>query len=127
MRADEDSNGSSRVATADPAQRARRLLAAHGRPEVADDELLSELLRLHEATVRDVGQRFIRLGDLSHQINNPLTSLLGRAQLLQLGAGEDEALRAGAEVVERSATRVAEHVRELAQQVRDGRKKLSGR
>jgi len=60
------------------------------------------------------------IGVLAHKINNPLTSLLGRAQMLLLGRETDPKTRKAAEVIEESAQRVAELVRELALVVRSG-------
>lgn len=61
------------------------------------------------------------LSRLAHKMNNPLTSLLGRAQLLQMGAEGDERVRQAAKVIEESAGRIAAHVRELANLVREAR------
>jgi signal transduction histidine kinase len=62
------------------------------------------------------------LGALSHQINNPLTALLGRAQILQSRPGTDPAVVKAAHVIEQSAQRVADLIRELAQVVKNGRR-----
>lgn len=57
---------------------------------------------------------FDEIGRLGHMINNPLTSLMGRAQMVRLKAsGEPQTVKA-MEVIEDSAKRVAAHVRELA-------------
>jgi len=61
------------------------------------------------------------LGVLSHKINNPLTSLMGRAQLLRRQAGADERVVKAAEVIEESARRIADYIRELAREVKAGR------
>lgn len=84
------------------------------RPTVAVDiELLGELLG--------------SLSRLCHKINNPLTSILGRAQMLQLkvkqGLG-DEKLRKSVQVIEESAKRVANLIQELANLVCQGRKEF---
>jgi len=65
------------------------------------------------------------LADLAHKINNPLTSLLGRAQILKLRLDTDPQLRKAADVVEESARRIADHVRELAGVVRDTRHEMA--
>jgi signal transduction histidine kinase len=70
-------------------------------------EKLSEILRA--------------LSVLSHKINNPLTSLLGRAQMLKAMAGTDPKVLKSAAVIEESATRIAELIRELARVVKEGR------
>jgi signal transduction histidine kinase len=61
------------------------------------------------------------LSVLSHKINNPLTALLGRAQILQVQKGNDPAVVKAAGVIEESSLRIAELIRELAQVVKDGR------
>jgi signal transduction histidine kinase len=53
------------------------------------------------------------MATLSHKINNPLTSLIGRAQLLRQRHGENEYVRHAAEVIEESSRRVADYIREL--------------
>jgi signal transduction histidine kinase len=58
---------------------------------------------------------------LSHKINNPLTALLGRAQILQVQKGNDPGVVKAAAVIEESSLRIAELIRELAQVVKDGR------
>ncbi len=61
------------------------------------------------------------LSVLSHKINNPLTALLGRAQLLTSRAGADPHLVKSAKVIEESALRIADLIRELATVVKEGR------
>jgi signal transduction histidine kinase len=61
------------------------------------------------------------LSVLSHKINNPLTALLGRAQILQVQKGSDPGVAKAATVIEESSLRIAELIRELAQVVKDGR------
>jgi signal transduction histidine kinase len=91
------------------------LLRAHALSDTASDR--ERLTRIADTLVT--------LADLSHKINNPLTSLLGRAQILKLRLDTDPAMRKAAEVVEESAKRIAEHVRELANVVRDTRNELA--
>ena len=67
------------------------------------------------------------LGMLSHKINNPLTSLLGRAQLLRVGRQTDSKVAKAAEVIEESAKRVADCIRELANVVSEGREQVACR
>jgi len=67
------------------------------------------------------------LGILSHKINNPLTSLLGRAQLLRVSGETDPKTRKAAEVIEESARRIAEYIRELANVVSDNRQEVARR
>jgi len=62
---------------------------------------------------------------LCHKINNPLTSLMGRAQMLQLQPNPaPEKILKATEVIEESARRVASVVQELAQVVCQGKEDL---
>ena len=62
---------------------------------------------------------------LCHNINNPLTSLLGRAQMLQLQPNPSpEKLVKATEVIEESARRVAAVVQELAHVVGQSKEDL---
>ncbi len=61
------------------------------------------------------------LSVLSHKINNPLTALLGRAQILQARKSDDPNIAKAAAVIEDASIRIADLIRELAQVVRDGR------
>ena len=62
---------------------------------------------------------------LCHKINNPLTSLMGRAQMLQMHSDpEPEKLVKATEVIEESARRVASVVQELAQVVGQSKEDL---
>lgn len=81
--------------------------------------LLARLARLDEL--------FAKLALLSHKINNPLTSLLGRAQMLQMNRGLDPPARKAVEVIAESANHVAEHMRELTNAVREGREQVGTR
>jgi anti-sigma regulatory factor (Ser/Thr protein kinase)/PAS domain-containing protein len=60
------------------------------------------------------------LSVLSHKINNPLTALLGRAQILQANRSGDPSVTKAAAVIEEASLRIAELIRELAQVVKDG-------
>ena len=53
-------------------------------------------------------------------IENPLTALLGRAQLLKMIGSEDEQVAKAVGVIEESARRIAVLIRELAQIVKAG-------
>jgi signal transduction histidine kinase len=61
------------------------------------------------------------LSVLSHKINNPLTALLGRAQILQSHKTSDPGVVKAAAVIEDASLRIADLIRELAQIVKDGR------
>jgi nitrogen-specific signal transduction histidine kinase len=73
-----------------------------------------------------LGELFTSLSRLCHQINNPLTSVMGRAQMLQMkvAPGGDEQLAKTAAVIEESAKRVAKLVQELANLVCQGKKEF---
>jgi PAS domain-containing protein len=61
------------------------------------------------------------LSVLSHKINNPLTALLGRAQILQAQKSGDPSVVKAAAVIEEASMRIADLIRELAQVVKNGR------
>jgi signal transduction histidine kinase len=61
------------------------------------------------------------LSVLSHKINNPLTALLGRAQILQAQKSGDPGVAKAAAVIEEASLRIADLIRELAQVVKEGR------
>lgn len=70
------------------------------------------------ADALEAGERTAELlaeiGGLCHQINNPLTSLMGRVQILRMKPGSDAAaVERALTVIEESARRVALHVQEL--------------
>jgi len=62
-----------------------------------------------------------QLADLSHKINNPLTSLLGRAQLLRQRGNTDPYVVHAAEVIEECSRRIADHLREISSLVKEHR------
>ena len=61
------------------------------------------------------------LAVLSHKINNPLTALLGRAQILRSRQGTDPHVVKASGVIEDASLRIAALIRELTEVVRDGR------
>jgi signal transduction histidine kinase len=95
------------------------------------DEVLSALEAELEARERrqieSIQEMMQALGSLSHKINNPLTSLLGRAQLLRVGEDTDPKTRRAAEVIEDSAKRIAGYIRELAGVISQGNEQAAGR
>jgi len=102
---------------------ARRDLSAEPESEVV---LLSDITererRVQERHRLEKSAELMRtLAVLSHKINNPLTSLLGRAQILQSKKSDDPHVCKAADVIEESARRIAEYIRELALVVREGR------
>jgi signal transduction histidine kinase len=74
-----------------------------------------------QVTVSDQDQIWDQLADLSHKINNPLTSLLGRAQLLRQRGNSDPYVTRAAEVIEECSRRIADHLREISALVKEHR------
>ena len=60
------------------------------------------------------------LSALCHKINNPLTTLLGRAHMLK-HLGKDLEVARAADAIERSSQRIAGYIGELAEVVKEGR------
>jgi len=74
-----------------------------------------------------LGELFASVARLCHKINNPLTSIMGRAQMLQMKVQQgdgDEKLGRSVEVIEESSKRVAALVQELANLICQGRKEF---
>jgi signal transduction histidine kinase len=69
---------------------------------------------------------FTDLSRVCHKINNPLTSLLGRAQMLamKLQRGDAEQTEKMVEVIQESSQRVASYIQEMARIVNRGREEL---
>ncbi len=113
-----------------PAGGARRTLLVCRRALRGDPE--SEVVLVTDVTQRNraieervriekLAEVLRTLSVLSHKINNPLTALLGRAQILQARKFEDEGVTKAAAVIEDASIRIADLIRELAQVVKDGR------
>ncbi len=83
----------------------------------------AEASDLHRDAER-LNQLFAELSRLCHKINNPLTSVLGRAQIMQLKMKNDPdlAMAKPVQVIEQSAKRVAVLVQELGNLVGTGRR-----
>lgn len=79
-----------------------------------------EIERRHEAD--RLADLLRTVGVLGHKINNPLTALLGRAQLLREKAAADPAVAKAARVIEESATRIADLIRQLGAVIKEGRR-----
>lgn len=108
---------------------ARRTLVVSRRPFAADPESEVALVTDVTARARDLEERvrleklaevLKTLSVLSHKINNPLTALLGRAQILQAQAASDPKVAKAAAVIEESSLRIADLIRELARVVKEG-------
>ena len=89
-------------------------------PSSADASIAAGLAEERRRAER-VAERMQTLAALSHKINNPLTALLGRAQLLKLQQGTDPSVCKAAEVIEASSRRIADYVQELALIVKEAR------
>ena len=92
--------------------------AAEQKVESLERELRERQQRLAET--------FARLSKLTHQINNPLTSLIGRAQLLPMMGSDEARTQKALKVIEESSRRVADLVRELAYVVKESRERELG-
>jgi len=93
-------------------------------------EILTDLDRgIPEGPQAGLENHFADLSRVCHKINNPLTSLLGRAQMLQIKLAKGDVEQTGkmVQVIEESAKRVAAYVQELAQVVGQGRDELLGK
>jgi len=89
----------------------RQAVALH-RLQAATDETAAS-----HACAGACGQRsefFAALRELCHRINNPLTTLIGRSQLLSMTAKDDPSLLKAAKAIGESSERIANYVRELA-------------
>jgi signal transduction histidine kinase len=77
-------------------------------------------------TWSEVEELLGRMSLLHHKINNPLTSLMGRAQMLpiKLRQGDTEQVAKAAEVIEESSRRLAALVLELARAVSEARERF---
>jgi len=76
------------------------------------------------AQLRQLEEIFLSLSELSHKINNPLTAVMGRAQLLRGYPDSGPRVAKTAEIIEESAGRIAELVREVARLVKSGREEV---
>jgi signal transduction histidine kinase len=99
----------------------RKTHALRTPPDVAELRRRAEQLeRLNEQLNQRLALVTKTLSVLSHKINNPLTVLLGRAQMLKQRV-EDLDVAKAAEVIEQSSKRIADYIRELAEVVKEGR------
>jgi signal transduction histidine kinase len=122
-----DGEGEVDVPVAGPARRtlmvARRAMSGDPGSEVVMLTDVTHRNRAIEERVRleKLAEVLRTLSVLSHKINNPLTALLGRAQILQtIGAGDPNVAKAAA-VIEDASQRIANLIRQLAQIVKEGR------
>jgi signal transduction histidine kinase len=114
------------LAAGTDAQRRVLVVARHaiddGTTVVLLGDVTAQMEQLEERhRIEKLAEVLRTLSVLSHKINNPLTALLGRAQLL--GAHRDlppDTARA-VEVIASSSLRIADLIRELATVVKEGR------
>src|SRR5262245_32714873 len=101
---------------------ARRAMSGDPGSEVVLMTDVTERNRAVEERVRleKLAEVLKTLSVLSHKINNPLTALLGRAQMLQAQTSAEPAVVKAAAVIEEASLRIAELIRELAQVVKEG-------
>jgi signal transduction histidine kinase len=92
---------------------------AHRPTVVAEPQAEAVDLRVEMREILDVQRK------LCHSINNPLTAILGRAQMLQIRGQADPQLAKAIEVIEESAKRVASDVRQLSELIQRGRERLA--
>lgn len=122
-----ESEGEIDLPMADGARRtllvARRTMPGDPESEVVLVTDVTQRNRAVEERVRleKLAEVLKTLSVLSHKINNPLTALLGRAQILQTRKFDDPSVAKAAAVIEDSSIRIADLIRELAQVVKDGR------
>ena len=97
-----------------------------GRKEVSDQTLTEDLAepQYEEALQEELNTIFEEQRRLCHNINNPLTAIMGRAQILQLKQGNDPAVMKVVQVIEESAKRVASDVRELSDLIHRGKRSI---
>jgi PAS domain S-box-containing protein len=82
----------------------------------AKDQIERQLL--HAQKMEAVGTL---AGGLAHDLNNLLTSILGRAELLKLDSGPGSSVFQGAEIIETAALRATEITRQLLGFAREGK------
>jgi signal transduction histidine kinase len=101
---------------------ARRAMSGDPGSEVVLVTDVTERNRAVEERVRleKLAEVLKTLSVLSHKINNPLTALLGRAQMLQAHPSSEPGVAKAAAVIEDASLRIAELIRELAQVVKEG-------
>ena len=122
------------VVTRESGGRAVLLVGRRSLGDVAADEVvtLSDVTRRYAAMeerhrLEKLADLLRTLGVLSHKINNPLTALLGRAQILRAKAETDPSVAKAAQVIEESAIRIAALIRERARVVKEGRQEAVDR
>ena len=92
--------------------------------ETSREAQLEELERSIERVLGEHERSWEALAALSHKINNPMTSLIGRVQLLRQKSHGDPYVDRAVEVIEESSMRVVEYLREMAALVKQRRAEL---
>jgi len=71
--------------------------------------------------IQELEETIRLLSVISHEINNPLTALLGRAQILRSKVHGDPRAEKAAQVVEESASRLVDLAKEMSRILKDAR------
>jgi signal transduction histidine kinase len=109
----------------------RELRAAQARSQELQQDLADTMEELERGTLRSaavdaesLAELFESLSKLCHKINNPLTSIMGRAQMMELKikGTKDDQLAKSVGVIQDSAKRVAGLIQELANLVCQAKK-----
>ena len=87
---------------------------------MSDDVMTKTTITTAEHTA-ELDELLAMLAQMTHKINNPLTSLLGRAQLLRQRKNTDPYVAHAAEVIEECSRRIADHLREISSLVKEHR------
>ncbi len=90
-------------------------------PEVRSDQ---EAVEARQPQLEQLDDIFRSLGELSHKINNPLTAVMGRAQLLRGYPDTNPKIVKAAAIIEESAGRIGQLVREVARISKEGREEV---
>jgi signal transduction histidine kinase len=114
------------VAAATAAQCRVLIIARHaiddGTTVVLLGDVTAQMEQLEERhRIEKLAEVLRTLSVLSHKINNPLTALLGRAQLLSLQRDLPPDMARAVEVIASSSLRIADLIKELATVVKEGR------
>jgi signal transduction histidine kinase len=99
----------------------RRLQEAVGGEVILIHDITERERRMEEKNYRDKMDAMLEtVGMLTHQINNPLTSILGRAQILRLKGKDNPDVMKAARIVEDSARRISDMISHLSKLAEGG-------
>ena len=80
-----------------------------------------------EELLEKLTEQLATLLDLAHKINNPLTSVMGRAQLLRMQGPTEPGVIKAVDVIDDAAQRITAYVRQVAQIAREGQETIAAR